>query len=224
LAQALERASAPWYASRTAPVAAAVILACLGWLLWRGGLWETGPADSNNVVHSVPEITVYSADGPRNLSNVLPLRTGDRIAVKCRVSQGQQATILWFNSAGELQPLKPVRDVAGEVDLLTYPGPYGFRALEPPGGTEMIFFCRGEAADDDMRACFPNGVPPLPEQNWLTMIRSKVEIWGPLKSDVKEETVAVAAVMKDIDRKLRRHFDGVTGIAFPHLPAARGDK
>lgn len=85
----------------------------------------------------------------------------------------------------------------------------------------MIFFCRGDPKDDDLRACFPSevSVPPLPEQNWLRLIRSEVNIEGPLRSGFTDEIVAVETVMKEIDRQLRRRFDGVTGIAFPHYPA-----
>ena len=222
LAESLQRASRRW--SAAAVISAIVVAVLVGlWLpLWQGELWRPSSEEGRDIIHSVPEISVLSNDGPRNLSNVLPLQTRDRMAVQCRISQGQQATILWFNSAGELKTLEPVREPAGQVDYLTYPAPHRYEALKAPAGTEMIFFCRGEAVDEDLRGCFPKGaaVPRLPEQNWLTLIRSKVDIQGPLKSGVADETIAVEAIMKEIDRKLRQRFDGVTGIAFPHYPAA----
>jgi tRNA A-37 threonylcarbamoyl transferase component Bud32 len=223
MAGVLERASGSWFAPRVAVAMVAAVLVGLGFLLWRKGRSEPDSVEGGNVVHSVPEISVLGSDGPRKLSNVLPLRTGDRIAVVCRVSQGQRATILWFHSGGKVELLEPARDVARQVDHLTYPTPHQWVALPPPAGTEMIFFCRGVPAGDDLEAWFPNGVsvPALPEQNWLRLIRSEVDIEGPLKSGVTDEVVAVEAVMKTIDRDLRRHFDGVTGIAFPHYPAAR---
>jgi len=226
LAESLERASGRTIAPRVVAATIVVLLVSLGLFLWRGEFWESNSAEGGDIVHSVPEISVAGSDGPRNLSNVLPLRSGDRIAVLCRISQGRQATILWFHSAGELTTLTPTRDVAGQVDHLTYPAPHRWITLEPPEGTEMIFFCRGEARDDDLRSCFASGVsvPLLPEQNWLTLIRSKVDIQGPLQSGVTDEIVAVEAVMKEIDRELRKRFDGVTGIAFPHYPVSgRGE-
>jgi serine/threonine protein kinase len=223
LASALERASGRKIAPRVVAAIIVAALACLGLVVWHGELWEAAPVESSSVIHSIPEVNVLGTDGPRNLSNVLPLRTGDRFAVTCRVSQGQKATIVWFNSAGELETAPAVRDAADQVDQLTYPGPHHWVALKPPEGTEIIFFCRGESVDEnDLRASFPNGVaiPRLPEQNWLELIRSNVKIRGPLKSGFTDDIVAVEAVMKEIDRQLRRHFDSVTGIAFPHYPAA----
>jgi hypothetical protein len=86
----------------------------------------------------------------------------------------------------------------------------------------MFFFCRGEpVADADLQACFPSDavVPTLPAQNWLTLLRSEVKIEGPLEPEVPDEVVQVEGIMKGIDRQLRRHFQGVTGIAFPHYAA-----
>jgi hypothetical protein len=115
-------------------------------------------------VHSVPKITV----GNRNLSNVVPLHTGDRIAITCNLSQGEKAIMLWFNAAGELHSYSPVRDVADNVDRMVYPAPHEEMLLQPPEGTEMVFFCRGEAvSDDDLRACFPmdRPLPPIPSRD-----------------------------------------------------------
>jgi hypothetical protein len=117
--------------------------------------------------------------------------------------------------------------VAGKIDRLTYPTPHSSITLEAPEGTEMIFFCRGgPVSDEDIRACFPAGgtVPSLPSYNWLAMLRSDVKIEGPLKAEVPAEIVKVEGIMKEIDRKLRRRFQGVTGVAFPHQAAATGPK
>ena len=95
--------------------------------------------------------------------------------------------------------------------------------LEPPEGTELIFFCRdGQIADDELRACFPVGtpLPRLPARNWLTLRRHEVTTEGPLHG-IPNEILDVEKIMKEINRKLRRHFVGVTGIAFPHYPAAQ---
>ncbi len=178
-----------------------------------------------SVVQSAPAIRVFRHDRIHNLSNVLPLRTGDQVEISCQISPGHRAVMLWFNGAGELKSFSPARDVDGKVDRLVYPGPNQATALKPPEGTDMIFFCRGDAVDVEMlQASFPVGTPPasLPAQNYLELRREAVKREGPL-ADVPDETLQeiqqVEELMKEINRNLLVHFKGVTGIAFPHYPA-----
>src|SRR5262249_5115939 len=152
-------------------VALAAICAGLFWLSQFG---MSNHVDDQNAVQSVPAIEIFSADGIRNLSNELPLQTGDRVAIWCDISRGHDATMLWFNAAGELKRLSPVREVFEKVDRLYYPARHRPVALEPPEGTELIFFCRaGKITDEELQACFPVGTPlsRLPAQNWLILRR-----------------------------------------------------
>ena len=170
---------------------------------------------------SAPDIEVFNRDGIRTLSNEIPLQTGDHVAFWCDVSQGHQATMLWFNTAAELKTFSPVREVFEKVDRLYYPDRHSPLVLEPPEGTDLIFFCRdGQVTDSELQACFSVGRPlsHLPAQNWLILRRHEVKIEGPLTA-IPKEISDVQEIMKEIDRKLRPHFQGVTGIAFPHHPA-----
>jgi serine/threonine protein kinase len=204
-------------------VAAAIIIAALALV---GLIWTFSERPdrteqmTSGIVHSAPWITV---DGNLNLSNVLPLRTGDRILVQCNISQNQEAVVVWFNPAGELKLFEPARDIAGNVDRMVYPAPHEGRVLEGPEGTEMIFFCRGEPVSlDQLWACFPVGkpVPKLPSQNYLELLRDEVKTLGLRQRSAKsDEILPVETLMKEINRCLKRHFAGVTGIAFPHARA-----
>jgi hypothetical protein len=188
-------------------------------------MWVTEPVQEASVVQSAPEIGVFRHDRIHNLSNVLPLRTGDHVEISCHISPGHRAVMLWFNAAGQLKSFSPARDVDGKVDRLIYPAPRGAAALEPPEGTDMIFFCRGDAVDiEKLQASFPVGTPPpaLPGENWLILRRGAVNTEGPLTNvadEVLQRVQQAEELMKEIDRNLLVHFKGVTGIAFPHYPA-----
>jgi eukaryotic-like serine/threonine-protein kinase len=206
-------------------VTAAVLVLLLGVgaiFTWQRDSRDSNLATATDIIHSTPVISVYRREGIRTLSNELPLKNGDHISIACNISRGHQAIMLRFNSAGELKMFTPVRDVVDSLDRLVYPTPHGSISLEPPVGTEMVFFCRGEPVDfEDLLGCFPKdqAIPVLPSHNWLTLQRQAVKIEGPLKSGVPDEIVKVEGLMKDINRKLKRFFPNVTGIAFPHVEA-----
>jgi serine/threonine protein kinase len=196
-----------------------LLLLATSLFVWQFEFTDSPPDDNANVIHSSPNISVFREDGIRILSNELPLRSGDRIAVWCNLSRGKQAVLVWFNAAGEVKQLEPIRDVVGKLDRLVYPAPRRSFSLESPEGTEMFFFCRGEAiSEQELKACFPIGsvAPKLPEYNWLILQRSEVKVEGRLKDGIPDEIGQIEGTMKEIDRQLRRHFEGVSGIAFPH--------
>jgi serine/threonine protein kinase len=204
-------------------LAVAVILVALagGWW-WHAGQENDSP-DTQVLLHSPPEITVIRHDEVFALSNVLPLRTGDRLAITCDVSSGEEAVALWFDAAGRLQRLPYARDLVRTFDRLTFPGPNRWTKLEQAAGTEVIVFCRGKPVNDDLiDACFPIGEPPpaIPPHNYLTLKRSRVLVDGPRETAVAEpeEIGRMRTLLKKIDRDLSRYFEGVTAVAFPHLP------
>jgi serine/threonine protein kinase len=225
LSAALKRASRRWITGRVAGAVTAVAFVGAGLVWGLPELWETDPVQEASVVQSAPEIGVFRHDRIHNLSNVLPLRTGDQVEISCHISPGHPAVMLWFNAAGQLKSFAPKRDVDGKVDRLIYPAPRRAAALEPPEGTDLIFFCRGEPVDlEKLQSSFPMGTPPpaLPGENWLILRREAVNTEGPLADapdDVLQKILQVEELMKEIDRKLLVHFKGVTGIAFPHYPA-----
>jgi hypothetical protein len=225
LATALKRATRRWITGRGVAAVVAVALAGAGVVWGLHELWEPDPMQEASVVQSAPAIRVFRHDRIHNLSNVLPLRTGDQVEISCQISPGQRAVMLWFNGAGELKSFPTARDVDGKVDRLIYPGPNQATGLKPPEGTEMIFFCRGDPVDvEKLQDSFPVGTPPpsLPTQNYLELRREAVKLEGPLADapdEILREIQQVEELMKEINRNLLVHFKGVTGIAFPHYPA-----
>ncbi len=219
VADVLQRAARRWTTPRLVVAIAAIALIGAGSYLWLRESRITGSPLGADVIHSTPTINVFGHDGVRTLSNELPLRTGDRLAVFCNISRGHDAIMLWFNAQGELKSFSPVRDVNDNIDRLVYPAPHRSFSLGAPEGTEMFFFCRGEpVAEEILQSCFPIGAvnPQIPPHNWLTLQRSAVKIEGPLKSEIPDGIVKIEGVLKDINRKLKQHFISVTGIAFPH--------
>lgn len=227
LADDLRRASRQWVNTRGAVAIAALVCVTVGMVLWQLVFTDDPPIDNVNIIHSTPMINIFRRDGVRTLSNELPLRTGDRLTVSCNISRGHDAVVIWLNAAGEVKQLQPIRDVADKIDRLVYPAPRRSFGLEPPEGTEIFFFCRGQPiSDDELNECVPRGtaIPILPPHNWVRLQRSETTVEGPLKSDVPDEIARIEEILKETDRRLRPHFQSVTGIAFPHLPAADSPK
>jgi hypothetical protein len=198
-----------------------VLILCVGALWWQRREVTPEKVAQQPVLQSAPEITVFRNDRVFDLSNVLPLRAGDRVAVACDISPGEPAVILWLDAAGQLQKLRPDRAVVERVDRLTYPATNEWMPLSPRDGTEMVFFCRGEPpADDAVNECFiiDQALPQLPSKNYLTLRRGRVSIGGPLEPGSPEanSVARTRSAMEQINRRLSRYFDGISGVAFSH--------
>ena len=219
-AAALDRAASPWRRRLTAAVAVTLLL------VTGIALWQLSGADPDDgapqlVLQSAPEITVLRNDRIFDLSNVLPLRAGDRVAIACDISPGEPAIIMWLDATGRLQKLKPARAVIERVDRLTYPASNEWMPLATHGGTEMVFFCRGEPpADDVVDDCFrvDQVLAQLPSVNYLTLRRGRVSVGGPLEAGSPEANSVddVKSAMEQINRRLSHYFPGVGGVAFSH--------
>jgi len=192
-------------------LAALVLIETAGWL-------SNKPA-----VQSVPEILVIRNNEIVNLSNVLPLRTGDRVTVTFDVSPGEPVTTVWLDAAGQLRLLPTIRTTGEKLDDIKYPEANHPARVAPPEGTDMIFVCRGDPiSEGELRACFTDLAPPaLPDVVLLHLRRSQIEARGPLppRSAAAAQVERVGEFMKQIDVRLRLHFEGVRGVAFPHRAA-----
>jgi serine/threonine protein kinase len=222
--EVLSRGSRPWFRPRFAALILTMTLIGSGLLIWEMEASEMTTIENATMVQSVPTINVFHHRGIRTLSNELPLQTGDHFAVSCNVSPGHAAILLWFNAAGELKIYLPVRKAAGTVDKLIFPAPPRSLELGASEGVEMVFVClNGEISEEEARACFPIGkrLEQLPARNWVVLHRSNVRAEGPLEPEISDAIVNIEAAMTEIDRHLRQHFAGVTGIAFPHDAAKR---
>ena len=204
--RALRRAATPWSKRLTVGAAIALVLiavAALSQLSWNGDAVRLPR------LQSVPEITVLRKDRVLSLSNTLPLRVGDRVAIACDISADEPAIVLWLDAAGQLHRLEPSRVLVDQLDRVTYPPLNQWMPLEPPAGTEMVFVCRGTAPSDaELNECFTVGQSPprLPAANYLTLKRGRVVIAGPLKpaSDEAHSVATVQNTVEQINRSLGR--------------------
>ncbi|HVX10507.1 MAG TPA: serine/threonine-protein kinase [Pirellulales bacterium] len=225
------RPVAPMAAMRSKAVVIVVLLAAL--VLLETVQWLSNTSTSStgglnrSVVLSVPDVMVIRNDEVVNLSNVLPLRTGDHITIRFVVSPGEEVTVVWLDAAGKARRLSTARTLADEVDRIRYPESDRPITVTEPEGTDVIFVCRGAPIPEErLLACFPSQPPPpLPDQVLLQMQRMGVEPMGPL-APRSAEAAAVAEAetfLKAIDARLRGHFEGVRAVAFPHRPRKPAD-
>ncbi|HVC94121.1 MAG TPA: serine/threonine-protein kinase [Pirellulales bacterium] len=202
---------------RRGTVAIIVLLAAL--VLIEAADWMS----NKPTVQSVPEILVIRNDEVVNLSNVLPLRTGDRVTVTFDVSPGEPVTMVWLDAAGQVRSLPTARTTGDKLDGIRFPDATRPARVGPPEGTDMIFVCRGDPiSDGDLRACLTDESPPaLPDEVLLHLRRSQIEPRGPLppRSAAASQVERAGEFMMQIDSRLRRHFVGVRGVAFPHRAA-----
>ena len=179
-----------------------------------------GRRSKKSIVLSVPDVIVLRDNVPVNLKSVLPLRTGDEIMTRFVVAPGEEVTTVWLDAAGQVHRLDTDRAPDEEVDRIRYPARDHFALATEPEGTDMIFVCRGtRISDGDLQACFLDRPPPIPDQVFLQLQRlSEVVPMGPIPphSEAAAQVAKAEEHMRAIDARLRRHFEGVRGIAFAH--------
>lgn len=130
--------------------------------------------------------------------------------------------MLWFDPSAKLQQLTPQRDLAEGIDRLVYPAANRWLTLEPLVGTDVVFFCRGDADFDAERCLEEHRIPlPLPPQNYLKLRRSQVTVSGPREPHGPDGDAIAKATeyLQDLNRCLGPHFKGMTAIAFPRRVA-----
>jgi tRNA A-37 threonylcarbamoyl transferase component Bud32 len=217
---------------RRALVAAAVALLVLAGLAlwpWRPQLWlSTGATDADPVPHA-PALTVRVwAGGPyRDLTEQLPLCTGDQLQVVALVPTGLHASLFLLNGAGELEHLADL-SAASPDRVLRYPAQEEQVApLTGPPGTECLVLCgrrSGPVTVDEVRGLWDDGPwPALPD---LTVLRLepdgvRAEHHGRDLGSPRERPDPVRAVSERLEalrQQLAKHCDYVEGLAFAHRP------
>jgi hypothetical protein len=162
------------------------------------------------------------------VAGALPLRTGDRVIVRCPVAHGSSVAIFWLDSEGHLTELNPIGMEPGrESDSAVYP-PRGRAPLIGAPGTELVVACarrsgaiRSEEAAD-LIASVPR-LPRLPREIAVHLSRSSTELIGNRRSLGEPEFDSVDAVrdaLEHLRRRLREKYDLVEGIALPHVEAS----
>jgi serine/threonine protein kinase len=174
-----------------------------------------------------PAIEVHRGDEIlSDLKHALPLRTGDKIRIRCAVPAGYHASAFWLDPEARLTELRPLSITPGpQSDQLVYPRPDSGRDVVPvedPPGTELLLICarpHGEVAADEVRQLFAGvgRLPHLGPRTFLVLDGESVVagsrgIGAPEPSQVGD----ARARLEPIRHKLRERFDFVAGLAIPH--------
>jgi tRNA A-37 threonylcarbamoyl transferase component Bud32 len=189
----------------------------LGWARW------PEPTFSSNV-----ELQVFRGQTViRKLAGALPLRTGDRVVVRCPVAHGSRAAIFWLDSGGHLTALSPTGIEPGkEADIVVYPA-MGRAPLIGAPGTELVVVCARRSGTIQTEeaagliATVPQ-LPNLPSKIGVRLSRSSTELLGdrgPLGNPELDSVDAVCDALERLRRRLREKYDFIEGIAFPHVAA-----
>jgi predicted Ser/Thr protein kinase len=162
-----------------------------------------------------------------NLSGALPLRTGDRLVVRCVVPRRSGAVVYWLDSEGHVSELSPVRIEEGDAsDRVVYPRE-GRVPLQGPPGTELVVVCAGRSRTlrDREAAALIGAVarlPDLPPEVVVRLSRSSTEVEGVGRGLGEPEVDSVDSVRATLERlrlRLRERFDFVEGLVVPHRAA-----
>ena len=134
----------PWYRSPRR-VAVALLLLCLfgGSIVVGRSLSTQWFPPSVPVAAEKANLTVQvrrPGYDPKPLSEVVPLRSGDTLQARFRVSAGVHANLVYVNGSGRLEVLQTYPPREGAYEAI-WPGPGQGVELTPPLGTEFLFVC-----------------------------------------------------------------------------------
>jgi hypothetical protein len=153
----------------------------------------------------------------------LPLRTGDRLKIRCTLPRGARAVVFWVDSEGgvkELTPLAFRRDDGG--NHVVYPD-QGVARFEGPPGTELVVVCAnrwGQARQVEAAAALADlgRLPELPENVRFQISREGTRLLadrglGRLETDRLD---VIKGRIEHLRTRLLDKFDVVEGLVVSH--------
>jgi tRNA A-37 threonylcarbamoyl transferase component Bud32 len=161
-------------------------------------------------------------EGPFDLLNAVPLRTGDEVVIRAEVPPGLHAALLLLSSEGKLEPLLQ----RGPGEALRFPVQKG-KTVPVKGrtGTEVLLLCArasGPATVDEIRKLWgaAGPWPVLPKPAVVRMDRAKVypptvRGFGAPK-DRRDPVEEVEQRLEELRVRLRERFAYVNAVAFLH--------
>jgi hypothetical protein len=201
--------------------AVAVLLAFAAWL-WVGQR-SAGSAPACRAVR----VNVGPEGVAGELTQAVPLHTGDRLRLHFRVPHGSRVTLLWLDSEGKVTELTPVvRPAGGDWDEVRYPPREDdVVRLEGPPGTECVLVCAGvdrpPGADDLAAAVGQGPLPALPAGELVLLSRDRVV--GTSRGVSAPEADPAAGPVREVEERLdkvrlqlRERCDFLAGVAFAH--------
>lgn len=183
------------------------------------------PASQRPSSDSTLQIEVWEDNRFLNLADVAPVRTGDLIRVRARVSAEMHSGLFLVTSEGKVRQLS-VGVPASSEQLLEFPETGKAVPLTGPTGTEFVFFCASRESPvllDDIEALWGHSVkwPPLQRLTILSMEQNSVVVEQADRDfgESVDRPDPESEVHRQIDafrQKLRSRYDLVCGFAFAH--------
>jgi serine/threonine protein kinase len=168
-------------------------------------------------------VQVFRADQVFDLKDAVPLRTGDRLTLRCEVPRGLHPSIFWFDTEGKLTELAPVAvNPTESEDQVLYPA-QGVVPLTGPPGTELILICArrsGPVGRAEVETLFADGrpLPPLPRSAVVRWDRDALHlefvrgVGTPESNPIRD----LHERLEVIRRETRNRFEFIAGVAFSH--------
>lgn len=170
-------------------------------------------------------IEVWEDNRFLDLSDVAPVKTGDLVRVRARVSAGMHSGLFLVTSEGKVRQLK-VGVPASSEQFLEFPEAGRAAPLTGPAGTEFVFFCASRESAvrlDDIGSLWGQSVhwPPLQRLTILSMERDSVIVEQADRDlgesvDRPDPESEVHRQIDEFRQKLQRRYDFMCGCAFAH--------
>jgi hypothetical protein len=221
-AEALQKALERFLAGPTILAAGAAGLALVIALTVGIRSWLLDPSRSHGIGAIALQVTRGNSLYP-DYRKALPLRTGDRLKLRCPLPQGARAVVFWVDSEGGVKELTPVafrRDDEG--NQVVYPE-QGVARFEGPPGTELVVVCAnrsGPAPSVEAATALADlgRLSELPENVRFQIGREGTRLLadrglGPVEADQLE---AIRGRLERLRIRLLDRFDIVEGLAVPH--------
>jgi len=246
LADCLERLlRRPMLRAWAISIAAVLLLAITAWQLASkvrlGGVEtarrasDTGSAVTVARRHQTgPRIRVLRGEREYELTEVLPLRSGDYLNVQWQVPKGWHAALCWLDSEGktwlfQMKPAATDSDAPGGSQLVVWPEPDRSQELAGAPGTELIVLCaRRDRAPQlaDLAGPMLGGKPwpELPREAALLIDpggEPPIQLVSPRGPGTARRRRPVKSLYQQAEalrRHLRKRVDRFAAIAFPHAP------
>lgn len=162
-----------------------------------------------------------------DLSDALPLYSGDRFSIRCDLPRGFHVVLFALDARGQFTAYADTAPAsAGRFDRLSYPAAGRLLKLSGPPGTELLLVCgnrfRSPRAEEVQALLTGDGPwPPLPDSTAVLLDRDAVSvITGEIPrgfETVEGDALAkVEARLEQLRLELNRRYDFVAGVAYPH--------